>query len=357
VLRWARLQAAASTAEVAKRAEVAENRVLAWENGTEMPSVAKLRAVAGFLRQPLALFFAPAPPHDNLHLPPDFRAAGLPVGRHLAREIRLAEERRDTYKHLEPGVVADPAWPKWRDVGLLNPGEIRARLGVGVADIASAKTASEALRIWITALESQGLLVFQMSGIGDEECSGFSIDDAVTPVIVLNGKDALQRRVFTLLHEVGHLLDHGGGLCALDESVDREQVCNRFAENVLMPEFDVRAAVHGLTGTEAVERVSKRFYVSRPAAAVTLRRRGLVDQDVVDYELRRSEEAWEQTKNQTGAPPPERLKRRNLGDVYLTAVLDALDREAISVTDATYFLAAKVGMIDKLERELAGSAP
>jgi hypothetical protein len=47
--------------------------------------------------------------------------------------------------------------------------------------------------------------------------------------------------------------------------------------------------------------------------------------------------------------------RRNLGDVYATAVLEAMDREMISVADATYYLVAKVPMLEKLERELAGS--
>jgi hypothetical protein len=32
-----------------------------------------------------------------------------------------------------------------------------------------------------------------------------------------------------------------------------------------------------------------------------------------------------------------------------------MDAETISVTDATYYLGAKVGMIDKLERELVES--
>jgi Zn-dependent peptidase ImmA (M78 family) len=329
--------------------------VVAWEAGEASPTVAKLRSIADLFKQPMALFFTPAPPVSSVRLPPDFRSVGAATGRGLAREIRLAEERRDTFKQLAPEAVSAAAWPRWSATGKLAPAEVRDRLRVSVAAVAAARTANESLRLWITAVENQGVLVFQMSRVGDGDCSGFAVDDPTTPVIVLNGKDAPQRRAFTLLHELGHLLGHSGGLCLLDEDDDRERTCNRFAESVLMPTDEVRRAIAEAQGREAVDVVEKRFHVSRLAAAVALRRHGLVAQSVVDYEKQRSDEARKQPPARSGFARPERLKRRNLGDVYLTAVLDAMDRDMISVTDATYFLGAKVEMIGKLERELAGN--
>ena len=356
VLTWARQQAAVTVPELAKKASVKPERVLEWEAGRASPTLAKLRAVADILKQPMALFFTPSPPDEGVNVPPDFRGAGATIRRGLAREIQLAEERRDTFKQLAPGMVAMSAWPQWSTATDLTPAHARARLGVTVASVTATKTAQEALRLWISAVENQGILVFQISRIDDGECSGFCLEDTTTPVIVLNGKEAPQRRIFTLLHELGHLIDHSGGLCLLREDIDRERACNRFAENVLLPDPEVRVALKGHAGVAAVDKISRDFRVSRVAAAVALRRRGLISQQVADEEVERSAEAKEQTPSNKGFVPPEKLKRRNLGDVYLTTVLDAMDAETISVADATYFLGAKVGLIDKLEHELAGSS-
>jgi len=356
VLTWARQQAAVTVPELARTADVKPERVLQWEAGEAAPTVAKLRKIASMLKQPMALFFAPSPPATRIQTPPDFRDAGATIDRGLTREIMLAEARRDTFKLLAPELVAESRWPTWHRSSGMTPAEARTRLGVTRAAVKGARSISEALKLWITAVEDQGVLVFQMSGIGDGECSGFCMDDATTPIIVLNGKDAPQRRVFTLLHELGHLIDHSGGLCLLQEDNNRERACNQFAEGILMPDQAVRMVVDGLDGVAAVDAVERDFRVSRTSAAVALRRRGLVSRQVVDAEMRRSDEARKHATESDGFAPPARLKRRNLGDRYLGTVLDAMDAEAISVADATYYLGAKVGMIDKLERELAGSA-
>ncbi|MDR1266178.1 MAG: ImmA/IrrE family metallo-endopeptidase [Propionibacteriaceae bacterium] len=360
VLIWARRQAAVTVPELAKKAAVKPERVLEWEAGSASPTLAQLRAASDILKQPMALFFTPSPLADVMTAPPDFRGAGATAGRRLTREIRLAEERRDTFKRLAPRLAAASVWPRWAAATDLTPARARARLGVTTGAVAAAKTPHEALRLWIAAVERQGVLVFQMSRVDDGECSGFCLDDTTTPVIALNGKEAPQRRAFTLLHELGHLIGHSGGLCLLREEVDRERACNRFAENVLLPGPETLAAVGGNAGAAAVDVVARDFKVSRVAAAVALGRRGLVGQQVVEDEARRSAEARERAQNdkeRSGFAPPARLARRNLGDVYLTTVLDAMDADAISVADATYFLGAKVGLIGQLERELAGSRP
>jgi len=344
-----------SISELAKRVDVSEDRVRAWEAGEAFPTVAKLRAISDMVKQPMALFFASAPPEHGLQVPPDFRATDAAPGRRLTRDIRLAEERRDIFKRLAPGLVAESPWPTWADAQSATPAEVRTRLGVTIEAVEKAKSHLEALRLWTSAIENQGILVFQMSRVKDDECSGFCVYDSTTPTIVLNGSEAPQRRIFTLLHELGHLVRHSSGLCGLDESVDEERACNRFAEGVLLPPREVSAAIGDVGGVDAVAIVARRFHVSRVAAAIALRRYGKVDQQVVDGELQLVEEARGHTTDHDGFVPPERLHRRNLGDVYLTTVLDAMDSDAISVADATYFLNAKVGMIDKLERELVGS--
>lgn len=90
-------------------------------------------------------------------------------------------------------------------------------MGVRQEDIGETADPNGGLRLWIDAVEAQGGLVFQMSGIDVAERRGFAEYDDESPVIVLNGADAAQARSFTPTHELAHLLDQSGAHCLLDD--------------------------------------------------------------------------------------------------------------------------------------------
>jgi len=286
--------------------------------------------------------------------PPDFRAGHRGTSRALRREIRAAFERRDAFR--EVAEADGDRWRRWREDPPETAGEVRARLGVGVERIAGSADANAALRVWIDAVEAAGVLVFQMSRVPVEECRGFALDDADLPVIMLNGADAPQARCFTLVHELAHLLDRTGALCALDEDAEVEQRCNRFAAAVLMPPTAIRDAAAGRDGTGAVEVVVRTFKVSLVAAALRLRELGLVDQATVAATIRLAAAvAGRAAERETsGGPLHHVIKRRNLGDAYLGAVLEAWHQDAITILDASYFLESTVGTVEQMERALAG---
>ncbi len=109
---------------------------------------------------------------------------------------------------------------------------------------------------------------------------------------------------------------------------------------------------------DLVDGTVRAFRVSPQAAAFRLRDLNLINQSIVEDVLDGAAEAARraEAREQTGGPAHHVLARRNLGDRFLSAVLDALHTEAITVTDATYFLGERVGTIERLEKALAGSA-
>lgn len=353
VLRWARLDAGLDLGEAGRLAHVPGERVQQWEEGTSQPTLAQLRGLADGLRRPVAFFLAPEPPTGHTQDPPDFRAGHRSTSRALRREIRAAGERRDTF--LEVSAASSGRWGQWRADPPETPEAVRARLGVSVEQIAGSADANAALRIWIDAIEAAGALVFQMSGVPVDECRGFALDDASLPVITLNGADAAQARTFTLLHELAHLLDRTGAVCLLDEDAEVEQRCNRFAAAALMPRTAVHNATAGRDGTGAVEAVVRTFRVSPVAAALRLRELGLVEQATVAATIRLAADAARRAEERetSGGPAHHLIKRRNLGDVYVGAVLDALHQDAITIVDASYFLESTVGTVEQMERALA----
>ena len=115
-------------------------------------------------------------------------------------------------------------------------------LGVSVEDQHAWKDQYAALNGWKNGLEEQGVLVFHFSGVDPREVRGFSLSERVLPVIALNGGDAPNGRVFTLIHELGHLLLGEGGSCDLSElshpsgpALPVEAFCNAFAGAACVP--------------------------------------------------------------------------------------------------------------------------
>ena len=71
---------------------------------------------------------------------------------------------------------------------------------------------------------------------------GFSISERQLPCIVLNSHDALNGKIFTLIHEFSHILLHNGGICDLEnyrnplnENQMIETFCNYIAGATLVP--------------------------------------------------------------------------------------------------------------------------
>lgn len=352
VLRWAREDAGLSVDDVARRAGVKQATVTAWEAGDAHPTLAQLRGVADALARPVAFFLTPRPPEAHATLPPDFRSRTGTPSPTLRREIRAAQERRESFREIEEAAST------WDPPSRLGPLAIRDWLGVSVAEIRETSDPAAALKVWIQAVEERGALVFQMSRVETKECRGLSLADQGCPVIVLNGADAPQARSFTLLHEVAHLLDRQGGMCLLQDEVAVERRCNRLASEVLMPQAAVTESPAGRAGLDLVDGIVRAFRVSPQAAAFRLRDLNIINQSVVEDVLDRAAEAARraEAREQTGGPAHHVLARRNLGDRFLSAVLDALHTEAITVTDATYLLGERVGTIERLEKVLAGSA-
>ncbi|SFC33225.1 Zn-dependent peptidase ImmA, M78 family [Marinospirillum celere] len=84
----------------------------------------------------------------------------------------------------------------------------------------------------IDMLESRGILVIVTSIEVNQKLDGLAASVNGTPVIVVSKHWPGDRQRFTLAHELGHLLLHG----RLDESIDEEKACNRFAGAFLLPQ-------------------------------------------------------------------------------------------------------------------------
>lgn len=99
----------------------------------------------------------------------------------------------------------------------------------------------------IGILERRGVIIhflkfedtFKFSGISFHTREG-------VPVILVNDNHPNSRKLFTIAHELGHLLMHDNFVVSDDIKLIERQA-NEFASNFLMPSSDVKADLFGLT--------------------------------------------------------------------------------------------------------------
>jgi Zn-dependent peptidase ImmA (M78 family)/DNA-binding XRE family transcriptional regulator len=369
VLQWARETSGLTTSYVAERLGISEHTLHQWEAGRKSPPWQTLRKLATYYQRPLAALLLAESPHDP-EVPPDFRT--LPSNRRelssrtllairTARwlQSRAIEMRRDLHmKRLFPAKRIQLSQKPEKVAG-----EYRKTLGIKFAEQAEWKTRHEAYGHWRESLEDYGIVVFQFPFPVDE-VRGFSLFDPVCPVIVVNESDDPLARVFTLIHEYGHLLLQKPGICLPQESTmpgdtNVEPYCNRFAAAVLIPDDAVHAwnippAKQKHLLDAQLKELANRFWVSKYVALFRLTGIGVIARPVSNA----IEKQWK-TKDAARVPParmprtggPSRINtcRRQRGGAFISLVQESEKRGLITTHDAVTYLGVKLVDLKKLE--------
>jgi Zn-dependent peptidase ImmA (M78 family) len=97
-------------------------------------------------------------------------------------------------------------------------------------------------------------------------------------IVVVNGKESVERQRFSAAHELGHivLIENQAKkvFCSGESKSWDEKVCDCFAGDILMPETTVRKLYEGKP-SPFLNDVAKTFKVSRQVAEIQLKRLGL----------------------------------------------------------------------------------
>src|SRR5262249_26242748 len=159
------------------------------------------------------------------------------------------------------------------------------------------------------------------------------------PLIYVNNSTSKTRQIFTLFHELAHLLFHTSGIDMLtddfiqglpEDSKKIEIVCNRFAAEFLVPERVFEAAFTGRPPTKGTaDLLAKFFHVSREFIFRRFLDRHLISQ--ADYES--ASIRWaEQQKKGEGGGNYYYTKLAYLGPEYVKLALSQYYQNRISDT-------------------------
>ena len=359
VITWARERAGLSPEEAAQKFP----KIAAWEAGTASPSYPQLESMADEFRIPIAVFFFPERPNvprieETFRTLPDTEFARLP--RRVQYLLRKAKAFQLGLHELTQGrnpaerlITRDVEFTARMSTDTMAA-RVRDYLGVSLDQQTAWRDADEALKEWRQALYRVGIFD-NKDAVREESFSGFSLYDDVFPIIYVNNSAAKTRQIFTLFHELGHLLFHTSGIDPLDDVyVERlperprhiEVLCNRFAAQFLLPEAAFEAAFAGQRPTEQMaEMLAGRFHVSREFIFRKFLDRNLITRE--DYG--RAARRWAAQKQEGSGGNPYWSKLAYLGRDYVALAFNQYHQNRIDETQLGEYLDMKPKNVGTLE--------
>ena len=359
VVTWARERAGISPAEAEKKFP----KIAAYEAGDLLPSYPQLEAMADEFRIPVAVFFFPDRPNvppiqETFRTLPDAEFERLP--RRVKYLLRKAKAFQLGLYDLTQG--RNPAsrliTRELEFTARMSPDTMAARvreyLGVTLEQQIAWRSDDVALKEWRQALYRVGVFVFK-DAFREAQFSGFSLYDEVFPIIYVNNSATNTRQIFTLFHELGHLLFHTSGIDPQDRAyVDRlversrniEILCNRFAAQFLVPEKAFEAAFAGMPASErTAEILAARFHVSREFIF-----RKFLDRDLITHETYGvAARKWAAQKQEGDGGNPYWSKLAYLGRDYVALAFNEYYANRITETQLGEFLDTKPKNVGTLE--------
>ena len=380
LLVWARRQAGYSQEQLADAAGVERPVYEGWESGLEKPSVPQAKKLAQTCRISFAVFYLPKPPEETGH-PVDFRTVLSGESRlspEILAEIRQAKFRREIMLEVldRDELQGFPLVTELQEDHRLVAQRIRDFLGVTPEEQQKVPK-SQAFNFWRGRFEHKGILVFQMFKIEPQLARGLSLYFSEFPVILTNVKDAVAGRVFTLFHELVHLMLRGDAICELVEDSQASQAkakveafCNRVAAEALVPQSDLEACLgkQRLTG-EPEDRLLKSLANRYKVSSLVICRR-LLDLNRVtksfylakqrqhDEEIelakakRKADLEARRAKDQGGGISPVQELFSRAGKIYVRTVLGGYSDGRLSSSEVSEALGVRLKHLSKIEAKL-----
>ncbi len=359
VLRWAREAAGLDIEEAAEKIHMSAGRLREAEAGERWLTMNQARKAADVYDRPFAVFFLPHPPIED-PLEVQFRrlrdAPALPWKpsmRSLARRVPALQEEAEA---LFDAIEEPPTWPEAAE--LFRSSDDLVRLGERLRDLVGVplelqKEAARVdqqgyrvFRVWREAIESLGILVLQDGSLPLDEMRGFASPGARVPAVVINTNDNVRARLFTMLHELSHILSPEPNEAQSDE----------FAGVTLMPPEPFGADFEHAPGASLLERIdwlARTYGTTSDATAVR----------VGWYRLATWDEVGQVRETIRGRFPGARPSGGNhyrniiarMGPGFVGRVLDAVGQSAVSELAGARILGVRVEAFDRLRRELTGA--
>ena len=378
ILIWARESLGMSIAEVANKLDKDRDTVKQWEIGKTTPSLAQLEKLAyNIYKRPLAVFFLPRPPKEST-AKQDFRTLPDKEISNLSPELRLivrrAKYNQFVLKEINKGKnpLSKPLHKEFKFRLSNNPtktaNNIREYLGINRRLQANFKNSEFAFNYFRNLIENNGIFIFQYPL---PEARGFSLMDEEFPVIVLNSGDSPNGKIFSLIHELCHILFNTGGVFRdfqtgeLKGNVNNiERFCNQFASDFILPNDELlneRLIIENKNSKEwndeVLQEIASIYKVSKEVVLRKLLQNNLTTQTFylkarAKWNAQYKKFLEEKKLKQKGGPTYHTTNISHLGKNFILKVLTSYHNGVLTAPQVADFLNIKISRIKEYEQKI-----
>lgn len=356
VLKWAREEyIRLDLSEASNLIKVSKDKLEKWENGDEQPSIRQLKDIAKKYNLHITVFYLPEQP-KGFPMPVDHRVPPRSKGIDEKQSYRLkvniteAYQRREILNYLYELLDRSPQEVTLKidskDTHNTAAQKIRQFLEYNPEELPRSKNHNKTYKFWKKLVEEKGILVCQTISrlpMDLETVRGFCIAQNPFPVIVINSKDSVLGKIFTLFHELVHIgLGHSAIQNTNLEEVNTpnlkeiEVFCNYVAGEVLVPKEELASIINMETLEEDLPEIRKHFQVS----SEVIMRRLLIHDRISNrryQEFRKQQQKNYNQKNSKFGPPPHARLLNVSGELFARTAFSAYYEEQITMSELSSF--------------------
>lgn len=367
IIKWARERSGYSLEEAAAVIKKDVATLSDWESGDSAPTYVQLEKLADKYKRPVAIFFFPEPPVE-----PDIAgnlarqsSENTPISPRMHSLLRQAYARQISLMELNSGVnpmrkkIFRELQAQPDDVASELARKTRVYLDVSIDTQLGWRNTKAALENWQDIVDREGIFVFK-AAFRDDSVDGFCITHEEFPVIYLNNSSPLVRQIFSLFHELAHLLlgkdgitrgnrMHGGGAV--------EHFCNQFASEFLVPDSDLETRLtFSAYDDDAIETLANQYKVSRPIILLKLVNRGILTREDSVERTEAWGAAYEAHKGKEGGGSYYNTRAAYLGYRFMELAFSKYHQGQCSIEQLAEHLDVKVEDLPELENNLLRKA-
>lgn len=354
-VRFAREEAGCSVPEITSKLGIGEGQYLELEGTGTNVSFDMLRVIARTYKRQIAFFFLPEIP-KKLIKPTDYRNIDL-LGQGLSGKTLLAIRRSNRFRNILLELNGSEYYKtkyEWLSHYVANLKNypldytdvavwIRQLLNYTLEDQIDDASLQQSYLNWRNSFERHlGINVFQFN-MPTAEIQGFSYSDTYPYCIAVNGSYSIASRIFTLFHELAHILRMQSGLCIPDDVRSDQTIeldCNSFAGKVLLPD-------QVLVTTLDPKEIYKRARKLKVSSEVYLRRLYSLERisDSEFFALLGEIRSSVKLSTGFGISTPLQKSLNTRGRTLFNSVIEAVNRERISYSRASDVLGLKINYL------------
>lgn len=368
VLVWAREWIALNRTQASESTGISLKRIVQLESGERQPTLKELKAFSKTYKRTIATLLLNKPPKEK-PLPADRRTIDSKELGHFHEKTIMAvrKARALAQSFIELREEMDMPFPKFKLSSSIqdSPQEVAKmiRHQLRLDEIREIEDVKIALEAYIERIETLGVAVFQLS-LTQDSVRGFAIVDDIIPIIgIKRGGEQPHAKIFTLFHELGHILLKEGAISdlSLNPTWELEKWCNAFAAEVLVPTSELlqmrilqeyQSQGQKIWAKKDLVDLANHFHVG-PLAML----RSLLENDLTSKAFyKEKHEKWNKLQFRKAKNPEGRNLAKEAvqekGKTYVGLAFKAFDQNRINIKDLSDFLGVKLSYIPKTRQLL-----